>query len=157
MACYAYLETPLRCPACGARVSNVLWFQWGYCAGYSGFPESTYRLGAAIRWQHRPDGSTPVWTYFARPRRGGNLGDPAETDVVVRDVAQFEHSSFQVCTRCNQAIGGAALEVRSGVIRRAWVFRPGELDTGSEVFVVRPDGSLEARPKWKNHPMSYEE
>jgi hypothetical protein len=131
----------------------MIWFQWGYCPGYGPRPESTYRVGDAIRWRTAPDGTVPAWTYFREDgqHRGANLGDPVIERVVLRDHAQFWLR--ESCPHCGAAWGGAAVEIEGGVIRRGWLTMPGELDTANDIFVREPDGRLVARPEWNDARM----
>ena len=83
---HAHLQEELRCPDCHSAVIDLAWFQWGYCANHGVVDEYLYRIGDAIRWATAGDGSTPAWTYFEIDNHGGNLGDPAVTDLVVKEV-----------------------------------------------------------------------
>ncbi|HVG43108.1 MAG TPA: hypothetical protein VM890_00205 [Longimicrobium sp.] len=150
---YAYLETDLPCPHCGRRVTDLLWFQWGFCGGYAQRPESTYAPGEAIRWRRAPDGTVPTWTSFraGEAPAGSNLGDPAIRDLVVRDTAQYW--LLEPCPHCGGALDGGAVEIRGGVVVRGWLLRPGELPAGVEVFSLSSGGAPEPLPGADNPPM----
>jgi hypothetical protein len=153
---HAHLQEELRCPDCHAAVIDLAWFQWGYCANHGVVDEYLYRIGDAIRWATADDGSTPAWTYFEIDNHGGNLGDPAVTDLVVKEVAELywtHEPDRRRCPGCGQPLEGAAIEIRGGVIRRAWIYRAGELARGAEIHVFAPDGRLVPRPAWNDHPM----
>ena len=150
---YAYLETALPCPHCGRQVADLLWFQWGWCAGYAPRPESTYVPGDAIRWRRAPDGTVPAWTSFRAgdASAGSNLGDPAVRDLVVRDSAQYW--LLDPCPYCGGALDGGAVEIHGGVVSRGWLLRPGELPAGVEVFSLGPSGVPRPLPGSANPPM----
>ena len=153
---HAHLVIDLCCPDCRAVVTDLCWFQWGYCASYSIVPEYLYRIGDAIRWAAADDGSIPAWTYFDIDNHAGNLGDPAVLDLVVQDATELywrEESRRRRCPGCQQPIEGAAIEIRGGVIRRAWIYRRGELDHLVDLHELAPDGRLVPRPEWNDHPM----
>ena len=149
---YAYLETELPCPHCGRRVGDLLWFQWGYCAGYAPRPASTYAPGDRLRWRRTDDGGVPAWTSFVAGGRGAgsNLGDPAVRDLVVRDTAQYWLR--EPCPHCGGALDGGAVEIRGGAVVRGWLPRPGELPE-AEVLVPAGDGTLRPLAGAENPPL----
>jgi len=154
MASYAFLRTPVTCPACGGEVVDELWFQWGYCGGRAPRPESTYELGNSIRWASCPDGSTPAWTYFTNDGEGGNLGTPEIRDLVARDSGQVWLRD--PCPHCGADLDGGALEIRDGRIERAWLALPGEFDGASEYWERSGEG-LRPLPFDDDHPMAVSE
>src|SRR3954464_1226387 len=106
---HAHLVIDLCCPDCRAVVTDLVWFQWGYCANYSVVEEYLYRIGDAIRWATADDGSTPAWTYFEIDNHAGNLGDPALQDLVVHDTTEFywtDESQRRRCPGCQQPLEG---------------------------------------------------
>lgn len=147
---YARLETDVRCPRCDAPIHDEIWFQWGYCPGYGSRPEGMYRLGDAIRWRARADGTVPAWTSFEAG--GSNIGDPAVRDLVVRDRAQEWLS--QPCPSCQASLAGPAIEIRDGVILRAWLSQPGEFSTDADIYLLEEDGKRRPMPEWDDHPMA---
>jgi len=48
---------------------------------------------------------------------------------------------------------GAAVEIRDGVIARAWIYQPGELDNATDLYIVQADGTLKPMPEWNDHPL----
>ena len=154
MAAHAHLLTDLRCPYCEAIVTDLVWFQWGYCPSYGVNYEYLYRIGDAIRWMTADDDSTPAWTYF--DRRGGNIGDPAFADVIARDTTEFywtTQAERRTCRSCQRPLDGAAIEIRGGVIVGSWIYRDSELDNDVDFYVVEPDGRRTPKPEWNNRPM----
>jgi len=157
------LETDLRCHNCGHQVSDLLWFGWGYSnaqqpvAGDKAEPSNTYRIGDAIRWKACSDGTSPAWTGFNNTYDGYNIGDPQVLDVIALDLFLGQQDSLGNpvnCNNCHHLIGGGAIEIRAGVIRRAWVFAPGELDISVEYYTFRADGTLQPRYDWTDtHPL----
>lgn len=152
MPAYAFLETPLHCPGCGAFVTDQVWFQWGWCGGRAPRPESTYRPGEVIRWITCLDGSTPPWAYLRRDGQelGANIGTPEIRELIVRDSGQVWLR--EACRACSLPLGGAAVEVRDGRIARGWLTREGELPGEAEYWVRASDGALVPRD-WDDHPM----
>lgn len=87
---YAFLETPLLCPQCQTQITDLLWFQWGYCRGRDPQPEDRYHIGDSIIWKVCTDGSTPAWTYFLDdPVQSANIGDPTVHNILVQEAIQF--------------------------------------------------------------------
>ena len=88
---------------------------------------------------------------------GANIGEPAITNLITRDVKQFywrDPMERLRCPSCNQPLEGAAIEIRAGVIQRAWIYLPGEFDNTVDIFVVQADGTLKPMPEWNDHPMT---
>lgn len=151
MPCLAFLEAPLRCPACGQVVTDEAWFAWGFCRGQGRSPDSTYVPGEAVRWRACSDGTTPSWTYFSGPdgSEGGNVGSAAVRDIAVRDADQAW--LFEPCPSCGALLDGALVEIRDGVIVSGRLLTPGQLPAGTYLL---PDGSggwLDAG--WDDEPM----
>lgn len=86
-----------------------------------------------------------------------NIGDPAYTDLIVCDRQHFswmDPITRLHCTECGTPYDGVAVEIRGGVIKRAWIFTPGELgDTEAGILLVTDSGTLEPKPEWDNHLM----
>jgi hypothetical protein len=52
-------------------------------------------------------------------------------------------------------LGGAAIEIRGGVIRRAWVYLPGELeDDDATIYLLDSEGEMVSMWDWEHHPMA---
>jgi hypothetical protein len=147
---YAYLKTNLRCLQCAKKLTDVVWFQWGYCPGYGPQKKYIYRLGDAIFWKSCTPGKIPSWTYF-HPNGGANIGSATIKNIIVRDLAQY--FLRETCLVCGVSLGGAALEVKEGHIIRAWLAQPGEFDNAVEYYLTDPDGSLRPMPEWNDCPM----
>ncbi|MGH9266955.1 MAG: hypothetical protein ACRD0D_02135, partial [Acidimicrobiales bacterium] len=79
-----------------------------------------------------------------------NVGDPAVGDLLVRG----NQEGGSTCDKCGRAIGGTAVEIRGGVITRAWAYPPGELPDEALVHLVGPGGELVPMPDWDHHPMA---
>ena len=152
MAALAFLEAPLPCPACATVVSDQTWFRWGFCRGRGQAPESTYRLGDAIRWRTCPDGTTPAWTQFSTPdgSAGANLGTPLVRDVLVRDTTQ--EWLYGPCPTCGVSLDGAMVEIRDGVVVGAGLLRPGTLPP-AEYHVPDPDSDWREAPWDEDGPL----
>jgi predicted RNA-binding Zn-ribbon protein involved in translation (DUF1610 family) len=150
MAHYAFVKTELKCPHCGSTLGDMAWIKWGYCGSNRPVPKSTYAVGDPLNWRSCADGSTPKWVYF-EDDGGANIGGPAIRDLTVRDWGQTFLE--EKCPNCGQELGGAAVEIRDGVIRRAWLASRDEFD--SSVYVYTPDdsGALQPRPDLDNHAM----
>jgi hypothetical protein len=142
---YAYLKTNLYCPQCAKRLTDMVWFQWGFCPGYAPQKKHIYQLGDAIVWKSCTPGKIPAWTFF-HPDAGANIGTPTIKDIVIRDTAQY--FLLEACSRCGQRLGGATLEVKDGRIIRAWLARPDEFDDTIEYYIIEADGSLKPMPEW---------
>lgn len=119
--------------------------------------------------------------------RGANVGTPEVHDLLVRDEAQFfwqppadgksaqdvmsplggqtTTASGQVfddtkppqCRTCQQAIGGASLEIRDDIITRAWIYLPGKFDQRTVYYLIDHNGSLTPMPAWSDHSMEFRE
>ena len=156
---YAHLENQdLPCPVCGSSLrieaypyTHRIKFRWGYCDNRSGYG-SIYQVGDAIYWRPSQDGVVRGWTAF-----GGtsfNVGDPSVTDLTVTDI---RGELFQLpwnCFTCETAIGGAAIEIRDGLIASVWVFLPGELESES-YYLPQPNGSRLRMQEWENRLNDY--
>jgi hypothetical protein len=166
---YAHLHTDLLCPFCGAVVTNLVWFRWGYCPSYSVRPDFLYRLDDPVLWMSDEDGAVPAWTYFRlegfthRSQRSvgivveANIGDPGVTDLIAQDEAHFnwrEGAQWRRCGQCDHPLEGAVVEIRGGVLRRAWIYRPGEFDPTVGYYLIEAGERLKPVPKWGDHPMA---
>lgn len=149
MPLYAYLRTDLECPVCGTILTDMVWFQWGYCPGYAPREEYIYHLGDAIYW--RPCADTTIHPWISFEEGGGNVGDPVFKNLIVRDSAQYFLNA--PCRHCHTQLGGAAIEVRDGKIVTAWICKPGELASEGEIYAVEETGELKPMPEWDDHPL----
>jgi hypothetical protein len=148
MPLFAHVSAEISCPRCGEGLKDLLAVQWGYCRGYRVREEASYVVGDSVRWRACQDGSIPSWSFFGDGE--GNAGDPAWENLIVRDywLDETVHS-------CGEEIGGAAIEIRLGVIARAWAYPRGELDNSSFYYLVDSDGTVSAMPEWDAHPMTW--
>ena len=123
---YAYVEANPSCPYCGAPLTDLIAFQWGYLPGYQPRKDHIYKIGDAICWR-MCQGTIPVWTAFRRPLDDGpyNVGDPRVTDLFGRDNQQTWLA--EACPRCSTKMGGAIVEIRAGRLASARVSRDGEI------------------------------
>lgn len=157
MVKYAHLEVDLRCPSSEAVISDLVWFQWGYCRAYAPWPDYIYHIGDRLYWQSCTDGRIPAWTYFWDGRRevGGNIGDPSVTHLIVKGGLEFywEGPDQRWQDLCGQPIQGAAIEIKDGIIIRAWLYLPGEFPSEANEYIVQEDGSLTPMTEWADHPM----
>lgn len=157
---YAYLVTDLHCPSCDVVVADRVWFQWGYSPGYLPREGHLYHLNDAIRWQWCEDGGLFSWAYFKDPVQsleGADIGDPAIRDLIVRDTAQFywrDPAERRQCEKCQQILEGAAIEIRDNIIRRSWIYQPGEFDNEVDIYVLRANGQDMPMPEWNDHAMA---
>ena len=157
MPVYAHLENQdLPCPECGSslRIEAQPWthyikFWWGYCASRSP-GEVVYRIGDAINWRSGKDGVVHEWASFGA--RSFNVGDPRFADLTVTDIWGDVCQLPWNCLTCGTAIGGAAIEIRAGLIEDVWIFRPDEL-ASEAYYLIQPDGSRLRMQEWENrHP-----
>jgi hypothetical protein len=153
---YAYVETTLRCPFCNTPVSDVVTFQWGFSPGQLLQEKYLYHIGDPIYWRRCADGSIRPWIYFETGEKGANIGDPSIMNLIVCDAVQFywtHPSQRRRCHVCQHVLEGAALEIRDGVIARAWIYEPGEFDNEVDIYLIEHDGTLKPMPEWNDHPM----
>ena len=124
--------------------------QWGYCPGADvWYP---YAMGEAIRWRVCRDGSIPRWTFFSPSDGplGANIGDPAYENLVLLDDWWIGQTHD-----CLTRLGGAAIEVRGGVITKAWIFSPGEFeDVNTPAYLISEDGELNSMWDGEDHRMN---
>lgn len=148
MPSYAHLIGPVPCPYCGAslpgRSYDLVAFQWGYCPSRQPWDELFYDLGAPVRWRLDDEGRIPPWSYFQGPLQGGNLGDPAVRDLLVRTLDPG--GSDLRCGRCHGS--DIALRIEGG--RFVGLDR---IPPGCDIALVHGDGRVEPRPEWNDHPM----
>lgn len=149
MTHYAYVKVDLKCPYCDTIVTDLLWFQWGFCPGYSPREDYVYKISDPIHWKTCSDDSIRSWVYFEGG--GANIGDPSIKNLIVKDSAQYWLD--KQCDKCQQPIAGAALEIKYGIIQKAWLYKPSELGDDADIFVVESDGKLKSMPEWNDHSM----
>lgn len=156
MPAYAYLSTSLRCPECDEVVADLLCFHWGYLPGAKVRADLLYHLGDAVRWRACTNGDIPPWARFGP--LDYNAGDPTTEDLVVMDangwLDDYVHD-------CGNFIGGAAIEIRGGVLRRAWLCAPGDFEraddqypAGTDHYELGPDTETLPRPDWTHHSIT---
>lgn len=148
MPSYAFFEGPITCQ-CGDIITDVAWFQWGYCAGYAPHPDSIYRIGDSIRWRKCKDGTIKNWVYFSNG--GGNIGEPGVTDLIVLDNVSAQH--IETCPSCGIMLGGLFVRILGGVIRDVSVYERGQFPEEAEIYLILPDDSFVAKPEWYDYPM----
>jgi hypothetical protein len=129
----------------------MVWIKWGYSSGSRPGARSTYQLGDPLYWRACADGAVPKWVYF-RDDAGGNLGDPTYQDLIVRDWGQYFLTD--ACPKCGHELGGAAVEIRGGVIKRAWLASTGEFDPSVYIYTLDENGRPQPRPDLDNHSMA---
>ncbi len=151
MTNYAYLRTDVRCPYCGTPVTDMLWFQWGFCPGYAPIEKYIYCVNDPIYWKTCKNNTTPAWSHF-RDEEGVNIGEPSIKDLIVKDVAQYWLR--RTCEVCHQSTIGAAIEIRDGIIKSAWLLKPDELDDDeTDIYIIEATGKLQPMPEWNDHPI----
>ena len=147
MPSYAHVAVDLMCPGCGRPVTDLLRFAWGYCPAYD--VRYAYQLGEAIRWRVCSDGTIPSWAFFGPSEC--NVGDPVYEDLVLLDDWWIGQTHD-----CLTRLGGAAVEVRGGVITKAWIFSPGDFeDDDTRAYVIGDDGELNSMWDWAGHPATW--
>jgi hypothetical protein len=152
---YAHLAVDLKCPQCNTLFYDLFWFQWGYCPARIPIDTHFYHIGDAIRWRVCTDGSAPAWTYFNdEVPPSANIGDPSIQNVLIQD-SELSWNSTQPtrCSVCNWLLGGAMLEVRGGIIKRAWLYPPDEFGQFVNTYLIAENGSLIPKPDWNDHAM----
>jgi hypothetical protein len=151
MASYAFVIADLKCPHCTKPLTDMAWFQWGYCPGQLPRHEYLYRVGDPLRWKRCDDGSIRAWTFFKGD--GINVGDPDILDLVARDSGQVFLG--KPCASCGTPLGGGAVEIRGGVISRVWLATPQEFAESFDevdIYTIGNDGSRLPRPDLRDHP-----
>jgi hypothetical protein len=144
MPSFAIIKANVRCPQCGFELpDHRVGIQWSYGANSLGTSAFDYVIGQPLLWRRDSAGSVPAWTYFEGG--GGNFGDPAYDDLVVREDELFggrcpQHGYLEV-----------AVTIRRGYIDdvRVWP----ERSLSCNVSLIRPGGSLEPHPEWDDSPM----
>jgi hypothetical protein len=152
MASYAFVAAELKCLTCATPLTDMVWFQWGYCPGLLPRPDRVYQVGDALYWRPCDDGSIRTWAFF--DGGGLNVGDPAVRDVVARDSGQWFLA--KPCSSCGGGLGGGVVEISDGVISRVSLARPDEfIEPIDEVniYTVSKDGARVPRPDLQDHPM----
>ncbi len=144
---YAFLSSDLKCPSCATVLTDLIWFQWGYCPGSLPRREYVYSIGDKIYWKACKDGTVSPWTMFDNIT--ANVGEPLISNLIVRDDTQYFPQNS--CRACGQVIGGIALQIVEGVIDRAWIYPPGELDNEIVIFIVEQNGNLKPMPEWNDY------
>lgn len=143
---FAHIAAEVVCPRCGRDVTigGRIAVQWGYCSVPLHGTGPAYRIGEAVRWRCDRNGAVGAWVYF--PDGGGNIGDPAFTDVLVRE-SEYD---IRDCPGCGAEFAGIGVLIRGGVIQKVQVYTEGL--PAAEVSVYC-DGQLRPRPDWDDHSM----
>jgi hypothetical protein len=152
MASYAFVSAELKCPNCGIALTDIVWFQWGYCPGRLPRADYLYPVGDKLYWRPCADGSIRAWVFF--DDGGGNIGDPSIRDLIVRDSGQT--FLMRPCTSCGEVLGDAAVEIRGGAITRAWLAGSDEFSDPLgkvDVYTISDDVTRVPRRDFKDHPM----
>lgn len=111
-----------------------------------------YTIGDDIQWKTCKDGSICPWVYFNQDD-GANIGDPSIQNLIVRDSAQYWLEGY-ICKKCQQRISGGAIEIRRGVIKKAWLYMPHELDNSADIYIIDTTGNIKSMPEWDDHKMT---
>lgn len=182
MARYAVLEAPLTCPTCHTCLTDLLWFQWGYCK-HSTPRGDFYHFNDAIQWRSCSDGTLSAWAY-STDDGSANIGAPSVQYVLVREeMYGFERIYSQTvgshpgtwplshdfqkvsdgcgqpsdhqstCPVCGKTMGGAMIEIRNSTIIDAWVYRPGDFDYRVDYYLIAANGQTTPVPEWNDQPM----
>lgn len=125
-------------------------FQWGFLPGAKPREDLMYKVGDAIRWRACEDGSVVPWAAFVGST-GYNFGDPQYQDLIAREAAGWLDDYLH---DCGQQVGGAAVEISRGVIRRVWVYPPGEFDNMIDHYQL-DSGLPLPRADWTNHSVTH--
>ncbi len=162
----AKLLVPLTCPACGSLADPYepeMRLQWGRCGFLQGSHVPRYQLGDTLQWQRAADGTILPWADFlTSDAHWFNFGDPLVSHLITRDVWHFGappplQPHPLACPSCGQVLAGAAIEIRDGVIRRAWTYTadgPDALDNTATDYLVQPDGTLLPMADWVDHAIA---
>jgi hypothetical protein len=86
----------------------------------------------------------PPWVYF--PGGNGNIGDPAFTDVLVRE-SEYD---IRECPSCGAEFAGIAVLIRGGVIKEVQAYTEGLPAADVSVYC---EGQLRPCPEWDDHSM----
>ena len=145
---FATVEADIRCPSCCAPLpGHLVGFQWGYCSVPLGTAYAMYRVGEPVLWRLDRSGSVPAWCYFLGGT-GGNLGDPAYADLLIRESELFG----QRCPNCGHGFVDVGVVIRGGVIHEVRAFM--EEVAASEVSLIEREREVTPKPEWDNHPMT---
>jgi hypothetical protein len=101
-------------------------------------------------WKQCADGSIVPWAIFMAD--GINAGDPSIPDLIARD--SFQLFLTGPCLSCGAPLGGAAVEIRSQKIARAWLASPGEFAedvTQVDIYTFDESGNRRPRKDLSNH------
>jgi len=98
------------------------------------------------------DGVVRGWASFGGG--GHNVGDPRVDNLTVTDIKGDLCEMVWACPTCNIPIGGAAIEIRAGLIEDVGVFRPDELSPEA-YYLLQPDGSRARMQEWEDKPPDY--
>lgn len=63
----------------------------------------------------------------------------------------------KTCPVCQGVLPGAMIEIRNNIIKRAWIYTPGEFDPWTDHYIIAPDGTLIPKKEWNDHPMTRRE
>ncbi len=141
---YAYVDAHLTCPNCQNELTDMVSFQWAFCPGELPRDDHLYHVGDRLFWRQCADGSIVPWATFMAD--GINAGDPSIPDLIARD--SFQLFLMGSCRTCGAPLGGAAVEIRSQKIVRAWLAGLGEFaEDVSEVDIYTFDESGNRIPR----------
>ena len=99
----------------------------------------TYRVGDAVRWRRDDAGRVPAWSYF-EGGAGGNIGDPAHPDILVRESELFART----CPGCGQYVD-VGVVIRGGIIEKVCAFDTGLPDC--DASLLGGAGQVTPRPE----------
>jgi hypothetical protein len=141
---YAYVQCDPSCPNCGTVQTDLIAFQWGYLPGYGPRAGRIYSAGDPVIWRACRDGTVPPWTFFygGEDNDTCNAGDPAIADLYALD--QQQTWLFEDCRFCGKPMGGGLVEIRKGILIRAWVQRAdaGRVVAASGLVRIEPCSTL---------------
>lgn len=153
---FAHLSAILSCQECGNQVTDMVWFQWGFCRSSLVVDNLIYKLGDTLKWKQSNDMEILSWTYFISKSgklEGANIGEPTTKHLVLLDPVQGPYFRSKGCPSCNAEIGGVGISVKKNVIQNASIYKPNELTEGTSIYTIESDHLIPVF-EWDDHPMN---
>lgn len=134
---YAWVTEELKCPRCGAVLSDLVWFAWGGLMTADPKRGPVYAIGDHLLWFADADGVAQDDRYWAAKssgsREGVNFGDPRLLDVDVYEPDGEE--APRLCGSCGLALQGVCVSIRGGVVAGVAAVPEGAVDDGLHAIV----------------------
>jgi hypothetical protein len=89
--------------------------------------------------------------YYDHPNELPSIHLPG---TIYRFKSQSDPTKPPPCCNCGEPLEGAVVEIRDGIIQRAWIYKPGEFDRAVHYYLIEADGTIKPMPEWEDHPMN---